>query len=92
MELLVVPSAKFIAGMITAVYAYGKVIGVLGKKPRRLGVAPSVIPGNKSNFGEEVVDLHLLQELFIVEAAISGSKKWIIQDEAGQCFSGGFHT
>jgi hypothetical protein len=69
--------------MVTAMYACAKVLGVISEEPYCLRIASSVIPGYESYFNKKVVLLHFLQELFVIKTAVPGSKKWIVNDEAG---------
>jgi hypothetical protein len=78
--------------MITPVYANAKAVRVFCENAHCLGGAPSAIPGDESDFRKKVVELHLLQESFVVEAAVLGSKQGVVYDEAGQGASLGIRS
>jgi hypothetical protein len=59
-------------------------VGVIKEEPYRFGIAPSVIPWYKSNFCEEFVSLHFLEQLCVVNTAVPRSEKWVIYNQAGE--------
>jgi hypothetical protein len=69
--------------MIAAVHAYRIVVGVIEKEPHCFWITPFIVPRYERDFGEEVVLLHFLEEIYVVKTAILESEKWIIYDKAG---------
>ena len=67
--------------MITTMYAYSVMVGVIEEEPYRFNSAPLVIPWYEGDLREKVVVLHFLQEPRVIQASVLGSKKRVVYNE-----------